>query len=345
MVWTLNLFERCLLSAAIFVVLPVSMASLPKTEYGNAFIQAHRLGRGVNILGWDPMWKDPAAARFKPRLFKVIRDGGFQTVRVNLYAFDHMDSANRLNPRWLQTLDGVVRQATAAGLNVLIDEHNYETCGADPDRCRPKLLAFWEQVASRYRKAPSSVLFEILNEPSGEMTADRWNALLVEALGVIRRTNPTRTVVIGPVSNNAFTALDSLQLPNQDRNIIVTVHYYNPLSFTHQGAPWVSPGIGDGRNIHWGSDADQARVVQEFNAIAAWGKAHGRPILLGEFGAYDAGPLPDRVAWTSAVARAAEEQGFPWVYWQFEVNFSVYDIAKDRWVEPIYHALIPTKSG
>jgi endoglucanase len=83
MVWALHLFERCFLSAAIFMVLPVSMASPPEAEEGNAFIQAHRLGRGVNILGWDPMWKDPAAARFKLRLFNVIREGGFQTVRGN----------------------------------------------------------------------------------------------------------------------------------------------------------------------------------------------------------------------------------------------------------------------
>jgi endoglucanase len=120
-----------------------------------------------------------------------------------------MDSANRLDPRWLRTLDGVVRQATAAGLNVIIDEHDYECCGADPDWCRRKLVAFWKQVASRYRKAPSSVLFEILNEPNGEMTADRWNALLVEALGVIRRTNPTRTVVIGPASTRSRRSIVS----------------------------------------------------------------------------------------------------------------------------------------
>jgi endoglucanase len=326
------------------LLLSVLIASPLKAEGMNAFVQAHRLGRGVNVLGWDPMWKDPAAARFKPRLFKVIRDGGFQTIRVNLYAFDHMNSADWLDPRWLYTLDAVVKQATAAGLNVILDEHDYERFGVDPDACRPKLLAFWEQIGSRYRNAPRSVLFEILNEPNGELTPDRWNALLAEALAVIRRSNPTRTVVIGPASYNTYPALGDLQLPEKDHNIIVTVHYYNPLRFTHQGAAWASPEIQAGINIHWGSEADRAVVDQDFDAIAAWGKAHHRPISVGEFGAYDAAPLPDRVAWTSAVARAAEKRGLPWVYWQFEVNFSAYDIAKDRWIEPIYHALIPTKA-
>ena len=327
-----------------FLLLSASIASPVEAGEVNAFVQAHRLGRGVNVLGWDPIWDNPAAARFKPRLFKVIRNGGFQTVRVNLFAFSHMNAANHLDTRWLHTLDGVVKQATAAGLNVILDEHDYDRCGADPDGCRPKLLAFWEQIASRYRNAPSSVLFEILNEPMDELTADRWNALLVEALGVIRRSNPTRTVVIGPANYNTYPALDSLQLPEQDRNIIVTVHYYNPFSFTHQGAAWAPPEIHAGRNIHWGNGEDRAELEQEFDSIAAWGKAHHRPILLGEFGAYDAAPLSDRVAWTSATSRAAEKRGLPWVYWQFEVNFSVYDIAKDRWVVPIYHALIAAKT-
>jgi endoglucanase len=319
------------------------MAS-PSSVQDGAFVQARRLGRGVNMLGWDPIWKDPAAAWFKWRLFKIIRAGGFQTVRVNLLAFDHMRVANRLDSGWLNTLDTVVNQATAAGLNVILDEHDYESCGADPDGCRSELLAFWEQIGSRYRNAPSSVLFEILNEPNGALTPDRWNALLADALAVIRRSNPNRTVVIGPAAYNTFPALDSLQLPERDHNIIVTVHYYNPFSFTHQGAFWAPPEIQAGKNIHWGSDADQAQVNQEFDTIAAWGKAHQRPILLGEFGAYEMAPLPSRVAWTGSVAKAATARGFPWVYWQFEDNFAVYDMQKDRWVESIYHALIPAKA-
>ena len=32
----------------------------------------------------------------------------------------------------------------------------------------------------------------------------------------------------------------SLEIPKDDRNIIVSIHCYNPLEFTHQGAPWVT---------------------------------------------------------------------------------------------------------
>ena len=68
---------------------------------------------------------------------------------------------------------------------------------------------------------------------------------------------------------------------------------------------------------------------------------HDRPILLGEFGAYDKAPQEDRIKYTAAVARAAEKRGWAFTYWQFDSNFIVYDIDKDAWNTPIYKALVP----
>ena len=55
------------------------------------FEQVKQMGRGVNIIGYDPLWNDFAKARFQARHFQLIHDGGFQTVRVNLQVFGHMD--------------------------------------------------------------------------------------------------------------------------------------------------------------------------------------------------------------------------------------------------------------
>ena len=72
-------------------------------------------------------------------------------------------------------------------------------------------------------------------------------------------------------------------------------------------------------------------------------KAQKRPILLGEFGAYDRGgaDIDSRVRYTSQVARQAEKLGWGWAYWQFDSDFVVYDMGKDEWVRPIWRALIP----
>jgi endoglucanase len=327
--------RRILLSLA---ALAIGLAAAPPPR-PDATAAAARLRRGVNVLGYDPIWKDPARARFQPRHFAIIRQGGFDFIRVVLQAFDHMDAQDRLDPAWLATLDGVVKQATAAGLSVIIDEHDFNKCSDDPDACEPRLQAFWRQIGARYRGAPASVLFELLNEPHGKLDAPRWNALLARLIPVVRATNPGRTLVIGPINWNSLAKLPELTLPAADHNILVTIHYYEPFRFTHQGAKWTN--MAGERDVPF-TPADEARIAADFDTAAAWSKANGRPILLGEFGAYDGGgtPIADRARYARTVRRAAEAHGFPWAYWQFDSDFVLYDIPGDHWVEPLRQALV-----
>jgi endoglucanase len=146
--------------------------------------------------------------------------------------------------------------------------------------------------------------------------------------------------VIGPAFWNNISHLPKLELPADDRHIIVTVHYYLPMEFTHQGASW-TPEYQNISGVSWGKAAERAAIESDFDAVQAWSKKNDRPILLGEFGAYDKGPLESRVAYTAAVARAAEKRGWAWSYWQFDSNFVVYLIDQDRWNEPIHRALVP----
>jgi len=306
------------------------------------FEQVKRMGRGVNIIGYDPIWRNFAEARFKKEHFKLIREGGFKTVRINLHAFDYMDSANgyRLSNSFLSALDWAVKQAVRNRLVVVLDLHNFMDFGKDPAKYKPMFLSFWKQIAPRYKKAPASVLFELLNEPNGNLTPELWNAYLKEALAVVRQTNPTRTVIIGPAFWNTIDHLNELELPENDRNIVVTVHYYEPMPFTHQAAPW-SPKTVHLSGVTWGTNAEKKKVEEDFNRAQAWSRAHKRPLFLGEFGAYDKGGMDSRVRYTSHVARTAESLGWAWAYWQFDSDFIVYDIDHSRWIEPIYKALVP----
>jgi len=306
------------------------------------FEQIKRMGRGVNIIGYDPLWNDFTKGRFKESHFARIHEGGFQTVRVNLQALRVMDQANQLNRAWLKTLDWVVKTSLANNLQVILDEHDYTACGNNPAGCKAKLLAFWEQVSERYKDAPNSVLFEILNEPNGQLTPEIWNGWLKEALAIIRKTNPRRNVIIGPAFWNNIHYLTQLQLPANDRNIIVTVHYYLPMEFTHQGARW-NQATANLSGVKWGTDADKHTVEQDFAGVQQWSKSENRPILLGEFGAYDKGDMDSRARYTSFVARTAESLGWAWTYWQFDSDFIVWDMAKDDWVQPIYRALVPER--
>ncbi|MES2136555.1 MAG: glycoside hydrolase family 5 protein [Pseudomonadota bacterium] len=302
----------------------------------------HAFRRGINILGYDPYWTDQSKRRFQWRHFRKIRSAGFDFVRVNLSAFDRMDSANRIDPAWLAKLDSVVREATKAGLGVVLDQHDWKYCDTDPAICEAKVSAFWSQVAARYARAPRSVAFELLNEPHGKLDAPAWNKLMPRLLRVIRQSNPARLVVVGPTSWNSLRALPQLELPT-DSNLIVTFHYYEPMTFTHQGAPWVTQ-FTPLHGITWGSAADQAALRADFDTVAAWARAHHQHrILLGEFGAYDKSgtPMALRSSYTAAAREQAERHGFGWSYWQFDGDFVVWDMDKQRWVDPIRRALIP----
>ena len=305
----------------------------------DAFVQVAEMRRGVNVLSEDPGWTDPAKARFKPEYFRKIRAAGFDAVRIVMQAFDHMDMYYSLEAGWLHHLDTMVDAALDAGLTVILDEHDYLICGEDVPVCTQKLNAFWAQVAPRYKNKSGKLIFEILNEPHQKFTPELWNAQIKQTLPVIRATNPVRNVIIGPGSWNNFAYLPKLELPVTDRHIIATFHYYAPMEFTHQGSPWVPQFKLTHQN--WGSEADLAQLNKDFDAAKAWSDEWNRPLLLGEFGAYETAPMDGRIRYTAAVARAAEARGFAWAYWQFDKDFIVYDIDKEAWVEPILNALIP----
>ena len=305
----------------------------------DAFAQVAEMGRGVNVLSEDPGWTDPAKARFKPEYFKKIHDAGFNTVRIVMQAFDHMDMYYVMEDGWMKHLDTMVKAALDAGLTVILDEHDYLICGKDVAICTQKLNAFWAQVAPRYKNASAKLVFEMLNEPHEAFTPELWNAQIMQTLPIIRATNPVRNVIIGPGSWNSLSMLPKLELPVTDRHIIATFHDYSPMEFTHQGSPWVPQFKLTGRT--WGSEADIAQMNKDFDTVKAWSNEWNRPILLGEFGAYETGPMESRIKYDSAMARAAEARGFAWAYWQFDKDFIVYDIGKEAWVEPILHALIP----
>jgi endoglucanase len=298
--------------------------------------------RGVNVLGYDPYWTNVGKRRFQWRHFAIIRRAGFDFVRLNLQAFKHMDASNRLDRAWVAKLDDVIREAGKAHLGVIVDEHDFDACSQDVDQCRTRLSAFWQQVAPRYANAPRNVAYELLNEPHDKLDGDVWNQLFAQELQIVRQSNPTRIVVVGPTHWNSLKDLPLLKLP-PDPNLLVTFHYYEPFHFTHQGATWAGEEVKHLHGISWGSKEDRATLHSDFDQVAAWSAANHRPILLGEFGAYDKSgtPLDLRVKYIKAVRSGAEQHGFGWAYWQFDGDFVVWDMDKQRWIEPILKALIP----
>jgi endoglucanase len=202
-------------------------------------------------------------------------------------------------------------------------------------------LSFWRQVAPRFKDASDDVVFELLNEPNQALTPEMWNEYLKEGLAIVRATNPTRAVIVGGGRWNSIDGLQTLVLPEADRNLIATVHYYTPMEFTHQGAPWNKENKDKSGVVWTGTDQERRRIELDFAKAQQWAVEHDRPLLLGEFGAYDKADMDSRARYTAAVARVAERLGWSWSYWQFDSDFVVYDIGKDAWIEPLRKALVP----
>ncbi len=318
---------------------PAILWSAPKEV--DPFLINQKLGRGVNIIGYDSIWQSMEKARFKLRYFRMIKDAGFSSVRINLHPFRHMDNDNgyALRDSWWQVLSWAVDNALKSDLMVILDMHEFGAMGTEPVQNKDRFLAFWRQVSERLRDAPQSVLFEILNEPSRKLDAEMWNQYFGQALAVIRKTNPTRIVIIGPAHYNSISSLKTLKLPEDDRNIIMTVHYYSPMDFTHQGASWA--GRKDKTGVEWkGTAEEKAAVERDFAGAQAWAKEHKRPVLLGEFGVYDKAPMDSRLRYLRFVTRTVEKLDWSWAYWQFDSDFILYDVRSEKWVEPVRDALI-----
>jgi endoglucanase len=309
----------------------------------DAYAANKKLGRGVNLGNALEAPKEGEwGVTLKAEYFKLIKEAGFDSVRlpVRWSAHAKAEAPYTIDAKFAARVDWAIEQALANKLNIIVNVHHYDEMDADPDKHLPRLVGLWEQIAARYKDRPDGVYFELINEPHDKLVDEKWNAAIAPLLQAVRPTNPTRPVIVGPSHWNAIWTLDKLKLPKDDRHLILTVHFYDPFEFTHQGASWVK-GSDKWKGRKWtGSDAEQAAIRKQFEKAAAWGKQHDRPVFLGEFGAFQAADMDSRARWTKFVAREAERLDFSWAYWEFCAGFGVYDPKAEVWRGPLKAALL-----
>jgi endoglucanase len=222
-------------------------------------------------------------------------------------------------------------------LRIIVDNHNFDELMADPVGRTPQLTAIWTQVAARLKDKDSEVWFELMNEPNGtQFTNANLIAVLGPALTEIRKNNPTRTVVIGGESWSSVYNLTTVPVFN-DARIVYTFHYYDPFNFTHQGAPWITPVLPTG--VTFGSSADLTELTANVARAQAFMTRTGRPLFMGEYGAWEGISLPQRAAYYKTVHDAfagAQVDGCAWAY----VNtFPIRDASTGVWYDTLLAAI------
>lgn len=311
-----------------------------------AFEQNRRLGRGVNLgNALEAPVEGEWGMVLEESYFDLIVEGGFDSVRVPVRWDAHALTRPpyTIEPAFFERVDWVVNTALQRDLAVVINIHHFDPAIMEaPQDHKDRFLEIWAQIAERYQDYPDGLYFELMNEPYGTLgTTSAWNQMAAEAISIIRKTNPYRTLIVGPGEYNGIYALYNLQLPEDDRNLIVTVHYYLPFQFTHQGADWVEGSEAWLGKTWRATSVEKDALTSDLDLVYRWGSQKRRPIYLGEFGAYSMADMESRRIWTDFVAREAEKRGFSWAYWEFGAGFGVYDREAAAWNEPILKALMP----
>jgi endoglucanase len=306
--------------------------------------------------------------------FELAKAGGFDHVRLPVRFSAHAAATApfTIEEAFFQRVDWAVGEALAAGLAIIVDVHHYNELMDDPDAHVDRLLGLWKQIAERYASRPESVIFEIINEPSKKLTPDKLNALYEKAIPLVRASNPKRLIMVDSFFWASTEHLTALKLPD-DPNIIAHFHMYQPILFTHQGAPWMDPEFRtmgvvfpgppakplepspDATKVDWVRGwfagyntvrADQNpsgpnTIRIEFDRASSYAQSTGRRVYLGEFGAIDKADMDSRVRFLTNVREEAEKRGIAWCYWDDGGAFKLMNVKDKTFVEPLRKALLP----
>lgn len=310
----------------------------------NAFEQNMRLGRGINLGNaleapnegeWGVVLQQP--------WFQLIREAGFKSVRIPIRWSAHAEEFTpySLDHEFAKRVAWAVNCALQAGLRVIINMHHYDALTQSPQTERARFQELWFQIAHLFQRYDDRLLFELYNEPSGELTSGHWNDLLAATIPIIRETNPDRTLLIGTANWGGIDALEYLNIPEEEKNVIVTVHYYSPFPFTHQGAEWVK-GSDSWLGTRWKGGNAAKEIRYDLWRCAEWGRKENRPMHLGEFGTFHKADFKSRIRWTKAVAREAENYNMSWAYWEFCAGFGLFDAETGKWNQKLLEAVQPS---
>jgi endoglucanase len=316
----------------------------------SAVATATAIGRGVNF---GNMLEAPTEGAWGLTVTDDFIDkasaAGFTSVRLPVRWSNHAsaEAPFTIDAVFMGRVESVVDKLLAKGLVVVLNMHHYRQL--DGDRLDPGELAvpdaavdvrfvmLWEQLARHFQGRSARLVFELYNEPHGRINGEPWNVLAARALGVVRKTNSDRAVVIGPTSWNAASDLQLLKMPN-DANLIATVHNYAPFRFTHQGAEWVSPVLPVG--VTCCSTSQRAEMTAPLDVATAWSAAKRYPVFVGEFGAYGKAGDGSRIDFNRKMRQAMEARGMSWTYWEFAAGFGLYDPVKLSFRQGLFDSLL-----
>ena len=308
------------------------------TEAASEFVHVP-LRRGINFTCLEvEEWK-PVDYIIEEKYYIMVKNRGFDHIRLPVNLSLYCDENGIPDDGLLKKIDTAISLAEKNGLYIILDMHGCGNINADPDGEKALLFSLWEILAVRYKDYGDFLLFELLNEPNNQIDTAKLNEIQNELIAVIRGIDRDRVLVSAAANSNTVWSLNGLRLPEDDPNIIVAVHTYDPMSFTHQGAEWGSTRYD---KCAW-DDSFAEDIENVLDIAASYQNESGRQVWIGEFGTYLSVAGEDDVSrYLSTVTRLCEARGMGWCYWEFWMGFGAYDRNAGVWRDYVIDALIPS---
>lgn len=323
-------------------------------------LAAASIKRGVNLGNcWDAPPPYTWGVRFTPNDIDRIAAEGFDHIRVPVAWHFYLKEGTaglEIAPSLLNDLEPVLRRALEKKMHVLLDWHHFDKLTDDPAANREMFVRAWEAITRHFKSWPQALYFELLNEPHDALTTEVANSIYAETIAAIRKICPNRVIFVSPGNWGNIGELDKLRLPDNDDNLVVTVHCYDPFYFTHQEAGWVQlrsltgitypgpPTLAVAVPAALEGNVGVKNFINDYNTFPAnrnpcsaypiaamldlahdWSEHFCRPVHLGEFGSHNTIDPASRARYSHDVRTLAEERGIPWTLWDWKASFGYWN--------------------
>ncbi|MDQ8180323.1 glycoside hydrolase family 5 protein [Pelagicoccus sp. SDUM812005] len=286
-----------------------------------------------------------------PETTEEIVDGilsaGFTTLRLPVTWYPNMGEGPDyvVDTEYLKRVEEIVSWALDRGVYVILNTHheghwvipNYENIDATSER----LEKVWTQIANHFKNYGDRLIFETLNEPRVEGGGTLWgewsggtaetrdcvnraNKACVSAIRATGSNNSVRMLMVPTHAASAdVKAMADWEAPNNDPNVIVSVHAYAPYQFclTNQDADW-------------GTDTDKRALDNLFEQIhETIVVGMGRAVVMGEWGSQNngLGNELDRIRHADYYANRCVDYGISPVVWDDGGKFKLFDRRELNW--------------
>lgn len=298
--------------------------------------------RGVNLGGWMSQcdYSDERLNNFiKESDIEKIASWGLDHVRIPVDYNVVENEDGTYKKEGFDRLDKAFSWCEKYGLKVVLDLHKTkgysfdkgekQTGFFDDAALQERFMLLWEEFAWHYGKDHERIVFELLNEVTEERFSPIWNGLIQKTIERIRKIAPDTIILVGSFWNNSASSVYALEKPYDDK-VVYNFHSYDPLLFTHQGAPWV-----DQMDVHFRQDFEDAGVEEDFfDKFFAQAIEHARKngtvLYCGEYGVIDRAKPEDWVKWYKRINATFEKYGIARAAWSYkEMDFGISDVRMD----------------